>query len=126
MTNTEALILRIKSTKPMDVVNHPFTFALGVGVANGALAKVRGKEVDVPTAVALALILGAGEAAIEHFDKTKPPEEKRSILAMSLLSIAGVGLGLLPFLSWKMEGGARPLPIAQADEEEPTEGKVAA
>jgi len=116
MTNTEALITQIKSIRPMDVVNHPFTFAVGVGLANGILARVRGKQVDVPTAVALALILGAGEAVIEHFDKSKPPEEKHSPAAVVLYSIAGVAAGLLPFITWETaEGGTRPIPIASKE-----------
>jgi len=125
MTKSEQLILQIRSIKPMDVVNHPFVFAAGVGVANGILAKARGKQVDVPTAIALALILGGGEAVIEHFDKSKPDSEKHSPLMMILLSVAGVAVGLLPFMTWEQSGGARVLPIAER-ETKPTEQEAVA
>lgn len=114
MADTKSVLEAIRSTKPMDLVNHPFTFAVGVGAANGLLAVVRGKQVDVPTGIALALILGAGEAAINHFEPPVPGHQKRSDLAVALYSILGVGLGLLPFLSYKPSTSGA-IPIAEAE-----------
>lgn len=95
MADAKSLIEAIKNTKPMDLVNHPFTFAAGVGLANGLLAAVRGKHIDFKTAAALTAILGVGETVIVAFE---PGEKKHSNLAVLLHSIAGVGLGLAPFV----------------------------
>jgi len=79
-----------------DLVNHPFSFAIGVGVANGLLAVGRGKSIDKPTAVTLSLILGLGEMALVAFE----PESERpmSLTAIGLWSVAGVAVGVMPFI----------------------------
>lgn len=115
MADVKSLLAAIKDTKPMDLVNHPFTFAAGVGLANGLLAAARGKHIDLKTAAALTMILGVGETVIVAFE---PGEKKHSNLAVLLHSIAGVGLGLAPFVKLspdeaKMVGGK--FPIADSD-----------
>jgi predicted MFS family arabinose efflux permease len=79
-----------------DLVNHPFSFAIGVGVANGLLAVGRGKSIDKPTAITLSLILGLGEMALVAFE----PESERpmSLTAIGLWSVAGVAVGVMPFI----------------------------
>lgn len=78
------------------LVDHPFSFAIGVGVANGLLAVGRGKSIDKPTAITLSLILGLGEMALVAFE----PESERthSLTAIALWSVAGVAVGVMPFI----------------------------
>lgn len=116
MADAKSIIAAIRETRPMDLVNHPFTFALGVGLANGALAAVRGKHIDVKTAAALTAILGVGETVIVAFE---PGEKKHSNLATLLHSIAGVFIGLAPFVrlsSDEKELVGKTLSIARAGE----------
>jgi fucose 4-O-acetylase-like acetyltransferase len=113
MADVKSLLAAIKDTKPMDLVNHPFTFAAGVGLANGLLAAARGKHIDLKTAAALTMILGVGETVIVAFE---PGEKKHSNLAVLLHSIAGVGLGLAPFVrmsSDEKELVGKTIPIAK-------------
>lgn len=79
-----------------DLVNHPFSFAIGVGAANGLLAVGRGKSIDLPTALTLSTILGLGEMALVMYE----PESERtnSLVAIALWSVAGVMVGVMPFI----------------------------
>jgi hypothetical protein len=113
MSSTSGVIQAIKNTKPMDIVNHPFFFAVGVGLGNGILAAVRGKHIDLKTGVALAAILGIGETVIAAFE---PGEHKHSNLAVAGYSVLGVGIGLLPFL--KLHGESEGVPIAKSETKE--------
>lgn len=96
------------------LVNHPLTFAIGVGLANGLLAKARGKKIDLKTLVTLGSIIGLGEAALVMYE---PPEErgeimsKMSLMAIGLYSCGGLYLGLLPFLSLEPHGALPQVPI---------------
>lgn len=80
-----------------DLVNHPYSFAMGVGIANGFLAVGRGKKIDPPTAITLSIILGLGEMALVM----REPESERpmSLGAIGAFSILGVLTGVLPFVS---------------------------
>lgn len=96
-TAKEALeTLERLAAKSAPIVNHPFTFAVGVGLANGALARIRDKRVDLPTAVALATILGLGEMALEYF--TPPEKLHHSLPMIGVFSVLGVAVGLAPFV----------------------------
>lgn len=118
MADAAKLLEAIKATKPMDLVNHPFSFAVGVGVANGLLAVARGKRIDVPTATALGVILGLGEAALVGLE---PGHElwSKDTARVAWLSILGVGVGVLPFVLFgKGEvGHGAPLASAAVDAE---------
>jgi hypothetical protein len=93
-----------------DLVNHPFSFAVGVGVANGLLAVGRGKKIDVPTALTLSAILGLGEMALVMYE----PESERpmSLTAIGVYSVLGVLGGVLPFVTWGDAHGGAGVPIA--------------
>jgi hypothetical protein len=93
-----------------DLVNHPYSFAVGVGVANGLLAVGRGKKIDVPTALTLSAILGFGEMALVMYE----PESERSmsLTAIGVYSVLGVLTGVLPFVTWSGEPHGGGLPIA--------------
>jgi hypothetical protein len=81
------------------LLNHPFSFAVGVGLANGLLAFARQKKIDFKTAATLSVILGLGEAALVMYE----PEEERgehSLSSIAVLSVAGVMLGVAPFIEW--------------------------
>lgn len=123
MADAKSIIAAIKNTKPVRLADaameHPFGFALAVGVGNGLLAVARGKHIDLKTGIALAGIIGIGETVIAAFE---PGEHKRSNLKVGIYSVLGIGIGLLPFLRLGSEGAAG-LPIASA--EGSAEGKVA-
>ena len=80
-----------------DLVNHPYTFAIGVGVANGFLAVGRGKKIDMPTALTLSVILGLGEMALVMYE----PESERPmpLATIGVYSVLGVLTGVLAFVS---------------------------
>jgi hypothetical protein len=90
-----------------DLVNHPFSFAVGVGVANGLLAVGRGKKIDMPTALTLSAILGLGEMALVMYE----PESERShsLTVIGAYSVLGVLAGVLPFVSKEGHGGGVPI-----------------
>lgn len=79
-----------------DLVNHPFSFAIGVGVANGLLAVGRGKNIDLPTAITLSTILGLGEMALVVYEPES--ERTRSLASIGAWSVAGVMVGVMPFI----------------------------
>lgn len=116
MADARSIIEAIKATKPMEVVNHPFAFALGVGAANGLLAAVRGKHIDLRTGLALTAILGVGETVIAAWE---PGEHKHSNAMVALYSVLGVGIGLLPFLKfeWAAGEGGKGFAVAEAERE---------
>ncbi len=93
------------------LVDHPFSFAAGVGVANGLLAVSRDKKIDVPTALTLSVILGLGETALVMYE----PESERpmGLGAIAAYSVLGVLLGVAPFITPNAHG-AHSLPIATA------------
>ncbi len=96
-----------------DLVNHPYSFAVGVGVANGMLAVGRGKKIDMPTALTLSAILGLGEMALVMYE----PESERSmsLTSIGVFSVLGVLTGVLPFVTREAaHGGA--VPVATKDE----------
>ena len=80
-----------------DLVNHPYSFAMGVGIANGFLAVGRGKKIDFKTALTLSTILGLGEMALIMYE----PESERtySLQSVGIFSVLGVLTGLLPFVT---------------------------
>lgn len=121
MADAASIIASIKATKPMDLIEHPFSFAVGIGLANGLLAKVRGKGIDVATGIALAAILGIGEAVIVALEKPDPTKKHYSPALVALYSVIGVGVGLAPFVTLEGEGGG--LPIAEREREK---GAIAA
>lgn len=96
------------------LVNHPFTFAVGTGIANGLLAKARNKKIDIKTAVTLGSIIGIGETALVMYE---PPSErgeimeKMSLFEIGLWSCGGLFVGLMPFVTWRpVEHGERAKP----------------
>jgi hypothetical protein len=95
-----------------DLVNHPYSFAMGVGIANGFLAVGRGKKIDMPTALTLATILGLGEMALIMYE----PESERqySLTATGIYSVLGVLTGLLPFVT-PGHGAGGGVPIAEKE-----------
>lgn len=96
-----------------DLVNHPYSFAVGVGVANGMLAVGRGKKIDVPTALTLSAILGLGEMALVMYE----PESERSMSLemIGVYSVLGVLTGVLPFVSKQpVEHGDAASPLLMA------------
>ena len=97
MADPNKLLEAIKATKPMDLVNHPFSFAVGVGVANGLLAVARGKRIDVPTATALGIILGLGEAALVGLEPGHKLWSKETA-SVAWMSVLGVAVGVIPFV----------------------------
>lgn len=97
--------------------NHPFSFAVGVGAANGLLAKMRDKPITPTAVLYLAVILGLGEAALA----SEEPEEERhtSVSATAFYSVLGVFAGVALFADWsgrKVKGGGG-IPIAQRETE---------
>ena len=98
------------------LVDHPFSFAVGVGVANGLLAVSRNKKIDVPTALTLSAILGLGETALVMYE----PESERAfpLTTIAVYSVLGVLVGVVPFITrgghGEEHGGSPALPIAQA------------
>ena len=101
------------------LVHHPFSFAAGVGVANGLLAIGRGKKIDPKTAFTLAIILGLGETALVMYEPQEhrgPYMSKMTLLTVGIHSMLGVMAGVLPFVTWgPIQHGeaAHSLPIAQ-------------
>lgn len=102
------------------LLNHPFSFAVGVGLANGLLAFARQKKIDFKTAATLSVILGLGEAALVMYE----PEEERgehSLSSIAVLSVAGVMLGVAPFIEWSprvpAEHKQKVLPLAAGPDE---------
>ena len=79
-----------------DLLNHPYSFAVGIGVTNGLLAKARNKHIDPMTAVTLSLILGLGEAALVAREPTW--QRKQSLTAIAVYSVLGVLTGVWPFV----------------------------
>lgn len=122
MADPKKLLEAIKATKPMDLVNHPFSFAVGVGVANGLLAVARGKRVDGPTAAALGVILGLGEAALVGLEPGHSVWSKETA-KVAWLSVLGVGVGVLPFVLFGKGEPTHGIPIASTGGK--SEGKVA-
>jgi len=96
-----------------DLVNHPFSFAMGVGVANGLLAVGRNKKIDMPTALTLSAILGLGEMALVMYE----PESERShsLQVIGVYSVLGVLAGLLPFITTVPQHGGASVPIASKE-----------
>ena len=85
-----------------DIVSHPFSFAIGVGVANGCLSKVRGKQIDLKVAATLAAVIGVGEAALVMYEPQSERGKfmsKMSLMEVGLGSIGGLFVGLIPFIS---------------------------
>jgi hypothetical protein len=96
------------------LMNHPFSFAVGIGVANGMLAVGRNKKIDMPTALTLSAILGLGEMALVMYE----PEHERShpLDVIGWYSVLGVLLGVLPFVTKGQahdapSGPAVPIPL---------------
>lgn len=118
MASAASVIEAIKATKPLDlakdVANHPFAFALGVGLGNGFLAWARDKHIDLRTGLALTAILGVGETVIAAWE---PGEHKHTNSAVLAYSVLGVGIGLLPFLKWEWAVGGGGIPLAAASRE---------
>lgn len=86
------------------LVDHPFTFAAGVGLANGFLAIARNKKIDPKTAVTLAGVLGLGELALVMYEPQEergPIMSKMSLTEIGFYSVVGVVAGVLPFITWK-------------------------
>lgn len=111
--------------EPSDLLNHPFSFAVGVGLANGALAKIRDKSIDPLTAATLASVLGLGETALVMYE----PQEMRgkfmskmSLFEVGVWSCGGLIVGLLPFISFKPSEHGAAIPVAQV----PSKGGSAA
>lgn len=122
MTDAKSVIAAIKATKPMDLVHHPFSFAVGVGLANGLLAVARGKSIDVPIATALGIILGIGEAALVGLEPGNKVWSKETG-KVAIHSVLGVAVGVLPFVLFGKGEPGHGLPIAETAKK--TEGKVA-
>lgn len=99
------------------VFNHPFAFAAGVGIANGALAIARNKKIDLKTAVTLSAVLGIGELVLVMYE---PPEHRGAytLNEVAIHSVLGVMAGVLPFITWgAVDHGekARPLLVASTE-----------
>jgi hypothetical protein len=100
------------------LVDHPFSFAVGVGAANGLLAKSRNKQIDLRVAATLGAIIGIGEVALVAYEapyERGPIMSKMSLMEIGLYSIAGLYVGLIPFITWKLaaEHPAHPMLVAE-------------
>lgn len=115
-TDPKSLLAAIKATKPMDLVNHPFSFAVGVGVANGLLAVARGKRIDLPTAAALGVILGLGEAALVGLEPGHKVWSKETG-KVAWLSVLGVAVGVAPFVLLGTGEAGHGAPLAEKSRE---------
>lgn len=113
------------------LVDHPFSYAIGVGMANGLLAKSRDKKIDLKTAVTLGSIIGIGETALVMYEPQHERGEimsQMSLMEVGLWSCAGLFVGLLPFITWgPVEHGeaARPPLLAAATPNVPGDQPVA-
>jgi hypothetical protein len=123
MADAKSIIAAIKATKPMDLVHNPFAFAVGVGVANGLLAVARNKRIDLPTASALGVILGLGEAALVGLEPGNKVWSKETG-KVALWSVLGVAVGVAPFMLFGGEGSAHAIPVAEKVRE--TKGEAVA
>lgn len=88
---------------PKTLLDHPFSFAMGVGLANGLLAKARDKQVDARVATTLAAILGLGETALVMYEPQSergPLMKDMTLMEIGVYSALGVLVGLIPFMSW--------------------------
>lgn len=85
------------------LTGHPLTFGVGVGVANGLIAKVRKKPLTPRATVLTALVLAVGEAvlAMEETDKER---EGRTPWTIGAFSGLGVLAGLVMFTDWAPRG----------------------
>lgn len=102
------------SQKAKGLINHPFIFATGVGVANGLMAAARDMKFSTRATLATAAVLAIGETilALDH-----PPEERGNIplTYFAALSALGVLTGLAMFTDWRVWAGTaghQPLLIA--------------
>lgn len=106
----------LESTVPPEtrrLITHPSTFGAIVGVTNGVIAAVRGKEMTVRGALATTAVLGLGEWLLSR-DETTTQRQGRSPIQIGLLSALGVLGGLAYFTDWeKWAGGDRPVLIAR-------------
>lgn len=103
-----------------DLVNHPFSFAIGVGIANGLLAKARDKSIDPLTATTLAAVLGLGETALVMYEPKEVRGKfmsKMSLMEVGLWSCGGLLVGLLPFVTLKPAHHGAALPVAEKERE---------
>jgi hypothetical protein len=110
--------------KAKDLVDHPFSFAVGVGIANGLLAKARGKTIDVKTATTLGSVLGLGETALVMYEPQSERGKfmsKMTLMEVGLWSVGGLLVGLLPFISWKPaeHGSGGGVLVAEGDKQPP-------
>lgn len=103
---------------------HPAIFGLGVGVVNGALAKMRDKPVTVRGALATAVVLALGEAVLA-WDETTEARDGRPAAWIGVLSGMGVMAGLALFTDWHLwSAGDHPLLIVQSSPPPPQRGSV--
>jgi hypothetical protein len=96
------------------LVDHPVAFGVGVGVANGLIAKGRSKKLTGRATLLTALVLAAGEGILAMEDSVEE-RKGRTPLVVGALSGLGVLLGLALFTDWGAKKGARPVLVAQAD-----------
>lgn len=91
-----------------EIVNHPTTFGVGVGVANAVIAKLRNKPLTARGTLLTVAVLGIGETILAA-DETVEARQGRTPAFVGILSGLGVLVGLALFTEWKKTGpGARP------------------
>jgi hypothetical protein len=99
-----------------EVVNHPTTFGVGVGVANAVIAKVRGKPLTARGTLLTVLVLGIGEAILA-MDETPAERKGRKPALVGVLSGLGVLVGLAVFTEWKSDAkGGRPVLLTEREQ----------
>ena len=97
------------------IAQNPIAFGVGVGVANGLIAKSRSKRMSARATLLTTLVLAAGEGILA-MEETSEERKGRSPLIIGAMSGLGVLIGLAFFTDWSMKsGGARPMLVAQAD-----------
>lgn len=91
--------------KVKSLIEHPFIFGAGVGIANGLLAAARGMHMSTRATLATAAVLAIGETVIA-LDHLTPEQQTPALLGrFAGLSGLGVLMGLAMFTNWRQWAG---------------------
>ena len=94
-------------------IEHPLVFGMGVGLANGFLAKARDMHFSTRAALATAATLAIGETILA-LDHTPDERGGRPLWMFAGMSGIGVLLGVSLFTNWHQWSGNSPLPTLVA------------